>query len=147
MDGWNTTFLLGFGLFSGATLVSGRVPIYKLFKKGTTKKLFIHFYKNIETNYLRTSSFGGVQSIYNNFFRYVGSRDLLSSLISGPGRTPCKSPANNHHFTGFNGLISPIEGVGPLLVYWLFDIGIPKLECNDPYEIDSTVNPLQLKHA
>ena len=25
MDGWNTTFLLGFGLFSGATLVSGRV--------------------------------------------------------------------------------------------------------------------------
>ena len=25
MDGWNTTFLLGFGLFSGAMLVSGRV--------------------------------------------------------------------------------------------------------------------------
>ena len=25
MDGWNATFLLGFGLFSGAMLVSGRV--------------------------------------------------------------------------------------------------------------------------
>ena len=25
MDGWNTSFLLGFGLFSGAMLLSGRV--------------------------------------------------------------------------------------------------------------------------
>ena len=28
MDGWNTNFLLGFGLFSGAMLVLGRVPIF-----------------------------------------------------------------------------------------------------------------------
>ena len=30
MDGWNTTFLLGFGLFSEAMLVSGRVKFQNI---------------------------------------------------------------------------------------------------------------------
>ena len=40
MDGSNTNFLLGFGLFSGATFVSGRVKyLKKLFEKNFRKRL------------------------------------------------------------------------------------------------------------
>jgi len=52
MDGWNTTFLLGFGLFSGAkTLVSGRVKYRGIFTTYLDDKLVQIFQRMSEPSY------------------------------------------------------------------------------------------------
>ena len=43
MDGWNTTFLLGFGLFSGDMLVSGREIFFFVFGAQCTAACFFFF--------------------------------------------------------------------------------------------------------
>ena len=55
MDGWNTTFLLGFGLFSGATLVSGRLISTKGVGKVPPSRFF-STNKNVAGNVLKTQT-------------------------------------------------------------------------------------------